>query len=212
MNKLNSEIYVISPPKIDVEKFIPQLESVLETNKVQVFQLRLKDISDSEFKKIAEKVTSVCHKYGVTCLINDKPTIAKDVGADGVHIGKHDISYEEARKILGDDKIIGMSCYNLIDNAIDAAEKGANYVAFGAMYPTKTKENAADASPDLLDWWTNNSEIPCVAIGGITDKNVEPIVKNGADFIAVVSYIWEHPISPSVGVRDLHQAIISSKK
>jgi thiamine-phosphate pyrophosphorylase len=133
---------------------------------VRAFQLRLKDIDKSEIESIAKQIKPICYKHQVTFIINDHADIAASVDADGVHLGKDDDSYNNARKILGANKVIGISCYNLADNAISAAESGADYVAFGALFPTTTKETAAQASPDVLTWWVTNATIPCVLIGG----------------------------------------------
>jgi thiamine-phosphate pyrophosphorylase len=202
-----TSIYLISPASIVLESFIPMLNDVLKTGHASVFQLRLKNISDHDYELAAREVVKCCHENKVMCLINDKPEIAAAVDADGVHLGKEDGSYQYARELLGDHKMIGISCYNSVDDAIKAAEDGANYVAFGAFYPTETKENTVVASQETLRWWVENSTTACVAIGGINVGNVNPLVACGADFIAVVSAVWDHLEGPVAGIEALHRTM-----
>jgi thiamine-phosphate pyrophosphorylase len=202
--KNKTEIYLISPPIITLDTFLPNLKEALSTGYIGVFQLRLKNISNNDYEVAAREVVSCCHDYGVMCLINDKVEVAAAVGADGVHLGKEDSSYQEARQLLGGDKVIGISCYNSIDDAIIAVENGANYVAFGSFYPTLTKKDTVKASPEILRWWMCNSTIPCVAIGGINEKNVGSLVECGVDFIAVISTVWNHPKGTKYALEALY--------
>jgi thiamine-phosphate pyrophosphorylase len=205
-------IYLISPEKIDLEKFKILLEEALSTLKIAVFQLRLKNISNTGIAEAAQELMPICHKYGVTFILNDNATLAKQVNADGVHVGEEkDGTYHEARKIMGQNKIIGVSCYGSIERALDFAEAGADYVAFGAFYPTTTKEPKARPSIDILNWWATNCTVPSVAIGGINENNCMPIVKAGADFIAVVSAVWSHKKGPGEAIRDLSASISDSQ-
>ena len=203
-----TDLYIISPEKIILKDFAVQLDGALQTDKVAVFQLRLKNIPDSEIEQAVKALLPVCHQYGVQFILNDRPDLAAKFGVDGVHIGEEqDGTVESARKIMGKNKVIGVSCYGDIDRAMDLAEKGADYVAFGAFYPTKTKEPKARPEPEILEWWVRNSVIPCVAIGGINSANCQPIVDAGADFIAVVSFIWEHEKGAGAAVNELASAI-----
>ncbi len=193
-------IYLISPPKISLDSFEPLLESILQTGKISVFQLRLKECLDDEIIASANILVRLCHKYSIQFILNDRADLAKLVNADGVHIGKEDGSVENARKILGPNKIIGVSCYDSIDRAMEVGEAGADYIAFGAFYPTTTKLNTAKPKIDILEQWTSISVLPCVAIGGINQNNCKPLIKAGADLIAVVSNIWgsEDPVKATL--------------
>jgi thiamine-phosphate pyrophosphorylase len=138
---------------------------------------------------------------GAAFIVNDRPDLAARVGADGVHLGQQDVPYEEARRLLGTGATIGVTCHNSRHLAMEAAEAGADYVAFGAFYPTETKTPPTMAQPDLLSWWQELMEIPCVAIGGITPENAHPLVAAGADFVAVSAGIWGHPQGPVAAMR-----------
>jgi thiamine-phosphate pyrophosphorylase len=204
---MNTQLYIISPEKIELSKFKQELEQSLSTKKVAVFQLRLKKISDTEIVACAEELLPICHKYGVQFILNDRPDLAAKVGADGVHIGEEqDGTLKNAKKIMGSGKIVGVSCYGSTDRAMQMAEDGADYVAFGAFFPTKTKEPKARPTPDILKWWVANCTVPCVAIGGIKSDNCLEIVKAGADFIAVVSAIWERPKGTYFATEKLFEA------
>ena len=206
MNNSSCSLYLISPATIAPD-FPTQLESVLKTGTIACFQLRLKDIPLADISKMAKTIVPICHAYGVQCLINDHAQIARDSGADGVHIGQNDGSAAEARKIVGKQAIVGVSCYDVPDRAIEAGEQGADYVAFGAFYPTATKLSPGAPKPEILEWWSTYTTLPCVAIGGITAENCAPLIEAGADFIAVVSAIWNHPKGPENGAKTLADAI-----
>lgn len=207
MPEHNTGIYLISPPQLILEDFLPELEEALKTGYIDVFQLRLKNIGEASLLTIAKAIVESCHRHGVMCLVNDHPNIALAAGADGVHLGKNDMGYQEARKILGPGKMIGVSCYNSVDDAITAAEAGADYVAFGAFFPTHTKEGTTPADPKILRWWTENSTVPCVAIGGINNENTPQILGEGTDFVAVISYVWQHPKGAKYAIEQLHKAL-----
>ncbi len=170
-------------------------------------QLRLKGAGDDEFRRAAERLKPVVQQRGAAFLINDRADIAAAVGADGVHIGAEDMPYAKARGLVGGDAIVGVSCYASRHEAIEAADAGADYVAFGAFFPTQTKEPRARAGIDLLSWWSEIMTVPCVAIGGITAENCAPLVQAGADFLAVVSAVWDHAQGPAAGVVALTGAI-----
>lgn len=198
--KPGTSLYLISPPSIELAKFLPQLESALTTGLVSVFQLRLKNIEIQDLRALIPPIRDLCHDHDVPLLLNDHVHLAADMGCDGVHIGQSDMAYTDARALLGADKMIGVTCHNSKDLAYDAAEAGADYVAFGAFYPTTTKDSGYRATPDLIRDWVDTTTVPCVAIGGITADNCQPIVAAGADFIAVVSAVWGHPDGAAAGV------------
>jgi len=189
---LKKYIYLISPKKIRGSSFYIELNKVLKTNKVKYFQLRLKKISNSNLLKISKKVKKIVKKNNVKFLINDKPIVAKNVGADGCHIGQKDIDYIKARKILGKNKIIGVTCHNSKKLAKRAKESGANYIAFGSFFKSPTKKTAFKANLKLLRWAKKKINMPTVAIGGIDNSNYKKLLSEGADFIACSSYIWKN--------------------
>ena len=185
-------IYLISPQKIRGARFYNELDQVLKTNKVKYFQLRLKKISTLNLIKISKKIKKITRKNNVKFLINDKPSVAKAAGADGCHIGQKDINFMISRKILGKNKIIGMTCHNSKQLALKAKRYGANYVAFGSFFQSSTKKSAFKANLAILRWAKKKINMPTVAIGGINSSNYKKILSNGADFIACSSYVWNN--------------------
>ena len=185
-------IYLISPQKIRGVSFYKELNNVLKTNKVKYFQLRLKKISTKNLLKISRKIKKITKKNKVKFLINDKPFIAKKIGANGCHIGQKDMNFMLARKILGENKIIGMTCHNSKKLALKAKKYGANYVAFGSFFKSSTKKTAFKANLAILRWAKKKINMPIVAIGGINSSNYKKILSNGADFIACSSYVWNN--------------------
>ncbi|MGV3768915.1 MAG: thiamine phosphate synthase [Sphingobium phenoxybenzoativorans] len=193
------QLYLISPSVID-EGFGDILAAALDAGRVAAFQLRLKGIDDHAIARLAEPLQKICAEREVAFIINDSMSLAKRLGADGVHLGQGDGDPREARKLLGPKAQIGVTCHDSRHLAMEAGEAGADYVAFGAFYPTTTKETTHRADPSLLGWWTTVFEIPCVAIGGITAENARPLVEVGADFLAVSSAVWGHPDGAAAGV------------
>ena len=185
-------IYLISPKKIKGVQFYKQLNNVLKTNKVKYFQLRLKKISTLNLIKISRKVKKITKKNNVKFLINDKPFVAKKIGADGCHIGQKDMNFISARKILGKKKIIGLTCHNSKKLALKAKKYGANYVAFGSFFKSSTKKTAFRANLQILRWAKKKINMPSVAIGGISNSNYKKILSNGADFVACSNYVWNN--------------------
>ena len=185
-------IYLISPQRIKGAKFYKELNQVLKTNKVRYFQLRLKKISTPNLLKISKKIKKIVKKNNVKFLINDKPFIAKIVSADGCHIGQKDMDFMSSRRILGKNKIIGMTCHNSKKLALKAKKYGANYIAFGSFFRSKTKKTAFKANLIILRWAKKKINMPIVAIGGINSSNYKEILSSGADFIACSSYIWNN--------------------
>lgn len=193
-------LYLISPPDIQLENFSVTLSEALKTGVVSCFQLRLKNSDDASIKTASEMLLPICQNHDVPFIINDRPDLAAQLGAGGVHIGIEDISYRDARRLVGDDAIIGVSCYNSRHTAMIAAEQGADYIAFGAFFPTATKTPRTRAELELLSWWHQTTTIPCVAIGGISVNNCTPVIEAGADFIALISGVWDHPEGPSAAL------------
>ncbi|GAB4188621.1 MAG: thiamine phosphate synthase [Thalassobaculales bacterium] len=164
-------------------------------------QLRLKGADDDAQRRAAEVLRPLAHAHDVALIMNDRPDLARETGCDGVHVGQQDMSYAEARRLLGADATIGVTCHDSRHLAMEAAEAGADYVAFGAFFPTATKQAPARATPELLAWWAEIMTVPVVAIGGITVANCRPLVEAGADFLAVVGGVWSHPDGPAAAVR-----------
>ncbi len=185
-------IYLISPSKIRKKKFYDTLDKVLRVNNVKYFQLRLKNKSTSSLIKVAKKIKKITKKHKIKFLINDKPNIAKLVNAHGCHIGQKDMSYFSSRKILGKNKIIGITCHNSKKLALGAKKAGANYIAFGAFFKSTTKKTTYKANLALLRWAKKKISMPIVAIGGINSSNYKKVLSNGADLIACSSYVWNN--------------------
>lgn len=183
------------------------VKSALDGGDIACFQLRLKDCSDEDISLATEQLMPVIQSYDVAFLLNDNPVLAKKLGVDGVHIGQEDMAYKQTREIMGNDAIVGVTCHNSRHLAMQAAEQGADYVAFGAFFETATKQPKTRATPNLLQWWSALVEVPAVAIGGITIDNCSVLLDAGADFIAVSGAIWQHPLSPKQSVADFNQLI-----
>jgi thiamine-phosphate pyrophosphorylase len=199
-------LYLISPPVIDAG-FGDRLEDAIAGGDIACLQLRLKDADDATIMETAASLLPITRANDIALLINDRPDIAARSGADGVHIGQDDASYSDARATVGPDAIVGVTCHNSRHLAMEAADAGADYVAFGAFFDSATKTPKYRADVPLLEWWSSLIEVPCVAIGGITADNCAPLVKAGADFLAVVSAVWDHPEGPGAGVRALNAEI-----
>lgn len=194
-------LYLITPPRLDPDDFADALARALDAGDVACLQLRLKDVPDDAVRRAVERLMPLAHARDVAFLVNDRPDLAAEMGADGVHIGQDDAPYAEARRRVGPDRIVGVTCHNSRHLAMEAGEAGADYVAFGAFYPTATKEPKTRADPEILAWWSQLFELPCVAIGGITVANAAPLVRAGADFLAVSAGVWDHPDGPEAAVR-----------
>ena len=203
-------LYLITPAALEPRAFARELAATLDAGDVACLQLRLKGASDDAVLRAAALLMPICARRDVAFLVNDRPDLAERAGADGVHIGQEDASYAEARRLLGADKIVGVTCHASRDLATDAAQAGADYVAFGAFFPTGTKEAKARADPELLRWWSEIMTVPCVAIGGITVENCAPLVAAGADFLAVMSGVWNYAKGPAQAVKDFNAAIVAA--
>lgn len=201
-----TRLYLITPPQVaDITGFAKTLDAALGAGDVASLQLRLKAadgmIDMQATRELSRAVTGLAQEAGVAVLINDSPELARELGADGVHVGWDDVPVKDARKLLGPDAIVGATAKNSYHKAMQAGEDGADYVAFGAFYPTATKESTVPAELDLLQVWQAAMVLPCVAIGGVTVANAAPLVTAGADFIAVSSGVWNHPDGAAAAVK-----------
>ncbi len=211
----NCRLYAITPPKFELLEFIPQVEEAFAAGDIACLQLRLKEASDDEIREAAKALQPICRAHNAAFVVNDSLEIALEVGADGVHLGQEDLEGTSVKAIaeqLPEGMILGVTCHASNHLAMEAGEQGAAYVAFGAFYETTSKpkeklEKWGTPTPDLLEGWTMFTTVPCVAIGGITPYNCKPLVQAGADFIAVITGIWNHPQGAGAGVEAYHTAI-----
>jgi len=199
-------LYLITPSRLEPKGFADTLKAALDAGDMASLQLRLKDENEmtadaDTIRRASDVLLPLTQSYGVAFIINDSVELARETGADGVHIGQDDMDYAQARKILGSDRIVGVTCHDSRHLAMLAGEAGADYVAFGAFYDTGTKQAKTRAEPEILAWWSQTFVVPCVAIGGITLENAEPLIEAGADFLAVSAGIWTHPQGPAHAVR-----------
>jgi thiamine-phosphate pyrophosphorylase len=200
-------LYLVTPPSFDPGAFRDILAAALDAGDVAALQLRLKDVPDDAISRAIDILQPIAHAREVAFIVNDRPDLAVKHGCDGAHVGQEDTQAAIARKVLGADRMLGVTCHASRDLAMTAGEEGADYVAFGAFFPTRTKLATTHADLDLLRWWSDLMELPCVAIGGITADNCGPLVAAGADFLAVVSAVWDHPDGAAAGVRAMNAAI-----
>ena len=202
----NCQLYLISP--LDVSGNFPtRLERALDAGDglVTAFQFRMKDIDQHEAARLAEPLQPICAEREVAFIVNDSVSLAKRLKADGVHLGQKDGNPRDAREELGREAQIGVTCHDSKHLAMEAGEAGAGYVAFGAFFPSSTKQTEYHPDPEVLEWWSALFEIPCVAIGGITPGNCGALAKAGADFLAVSGAVWNG--DEAAGVRAFADAI-----
>jgi thiamine-phosphate pyrophosphorylase len=184
------------------------LAAALDAGDVACVQLRLKDVDDDAIRRGCDALRPVAQSRGVAFLLNDRPDLAAATGCDGVHVGQEDASYADARAALGAERIVGVTCYASRHLALEAAEAGADYVAFGAFFTSATKQTTkGQADIELLRWWSEIMTVPCVAIGGITAENCAALVEAGVDFLAVIGGVWSHPAGPAQAVVAFNAAI-----
>jgi thiamine-phosphate pyrophosphorylase len=201
-------LYLVTPPAI-TPAFADALAVALDAGDVAALQIRLKPLPDDDLKRAVAALSPLAHARGVSVILNDRPDLAVELGCDGAHVGQEDTPALIARKVLG-GLTLGVTCHDSRHLAMEAGEAGADYVAFGAFFPTATKETPTDADPGILQWWSETMVLPCVAIGGITAANCAPLVRAGADFLAVVSAVWDHPDGPAAGVQAMNAAIAAA--
>jgi thiamine-phosphate pyrophosphorylase len=200
-------VYLITPTLFDPVPFAGSLAAALDADDVAAVQLRLKDAGDDAWCRAIDALRPVCQSREVAFLLNDRADLVRPTGCDGAHVGQDDMPARDARRIMGPDTTLGVTCKGSRDLAMQAGEDGADYVAFGAFYPSTTKEVTGLLDPEILEWWSELMELPCCAIGGITPENCAPLVRAGADFLAVVGCVWNHPNGPAAGVKALNAAI-----
>lgn len=205
-------LYLVTPPRIDPTGYADDLADALEGGDVACLQLRLKGCSDDEIREAYQTIRPVCRGRGVALLINDRPDLAAELDADGVHIGQQDGTCAYARREVGADAVVGVTCHDSRHLAMVAGEAGADYVAFGAFFPTSTKEARSTADPEILAWWQELMEIPCVAIGGITVENCAGLAAAGADFVAVSSGVWRREGGARAAVAAFNRALEGARR
>ena len=166
--------------------------------------MRLKDVDDDTIRRATRILQPIAQARGVAFIMNDRPDLAAELDCDGVHVGEEDAPYAEARRLMGTDRIVGVTCGDSRHRAVVAAEAGADYVAFGAFFPSGTKLAKHRANPQILRDWSETTVVPCVAIGGITQENCGPLVEAGADFLSVIGAIWSYPRGPRAAVQDFN--------
>ena len=205
-----TRLYLITPPSLEPAGFAERLGKALDAGDVACVQLRMKNAGDDAIKRACDVLRPVAQSRGVAFLMNDRPDLALATGCDGVHVGQEDASYEEARRVLGLGRIVGVTCHESRHLAMEAAEAGADYVAFGTFFPSPSKDAKRRADIAILRWWSEIMTTPCVAIGGITAQNCAPLVAAGADFLAVISAVWDHPLGAAAAVKEFAGAIASA--
>ena len=201
-------LYLITPPAIaDLQAFAGRLETALAAGDVAALQIRLKPADDDTIRRAVAVLAPVARRCGVAVILNDRPDLARETGCDGVHIGQGDASLADARRIMGPDAMIGVTCHDDRDLAWDAAEAGADYVAFGAFFPTDTKVTTHRPPLDLLTEWQETVEVPCVAIGGITVETAAETARAGADFVAGSAGVWSYGEGEAAAVKAFNLAL-----
>lgn len=201
-----TRLYLISPARIEHPSiFADELRGALDGGDVAAFQLRLKDVPDEAIIRAADTLRPICQQRGVAFILNDRPDLAVKLDCDGVHVGQDDMPYAEARRIVGPDRQVGVTSKDSRHLAMEAAEAGADYVAFGAFFSSSTKPGTTPAEIEIVEWWSSLMEVPCVAIGGITVENCRPLIEAGADFLAVGSGVWSYKDGPEAAVRAFNE-------
>jgi thiamine-phosphate pyrophosphorylase len=200
-------LYLVTPPVLAPARFRDTLAEALDAGDVAAVQLRLKGWSDEDLQRAIDVLRPVAQERDVAFLLNDNPALAVSSGCDGAHVGQDDMPAAQARAVLGKKLMLGVTCHGSRDLAMEAGHAGADYVAFGAFFPSTTKEPPAMADLELLSWWSELMELPCVAIGGITPENCSPLITAGADFLAVSASVWSHKDGPATAVRAFGAAL-----
>jgi len=206
-------LYLITPPRLpDLAAFATTLEAALAAGDVAALQIRLKDVPDAEIEAAVRALMPVAQARDVAVILNDRPDLAARLGCDGVHVGQEDASCAEARRLMGKDRIVGVTCHDSRHLAMEAAEAGADYVAFGAFFDTVTKDASTRAEVEVLSIWHETMTVPSVAIGGITVETCRALVAAGADFIAVSAGVWVHPQGPAAAIAAFNAEIAEGMK
>ena len=201
-------LYLITPPALpDLPAFTRALEAALAGGDVSALQIRLKALADEPLATVVRALQPVAQAHGVAVILNDRPDLAAELDCDGVHIGQEDGTYAQARKLVGPRRIVGVTCHDSRHLAMEAAEAGADYVAFGAFFDTGTKTPKTRAEIEVLQVWQETMQTPCVAIGGITVETAAGLATAGADFLAVSAGVWDHPEGPKAAVAAFNREI-----
>ena len=201
-------LYLITPPTLDdLAGFGRVLAAALDAGDVAALQIRLKDVGDDIVSAAVDALTPIAQARDVAVILNDRPDLAAKLGCDGVHIGQNDAPYAEARRLMGKDRMVGVTCHDSRHLAMEAAEAGADYVAFGAFFPTATKDAIGHPEPEILTIWQQVMQVPCVAIGGIQVDNAAGLAAAGADFLAVSAGVWSYAEGPAAAVKALNAEI-----
>ena len=201
-------LYLITPPRIeDLAAFGHNLAHALDAGDVAALQIRLKDQPEDIIAAAVDVLAPIAQARGVAVILNDDPALAARLGCDGVHVGQSDASLAEARRLVGPDRMVGVTCHDSLHLAMEAAEGGADYVAFGAFFPTTTKDAPTRAELGLLTGWQADMVVPCVAIGGITVATAREVAAAGADFIAVSAGVWSYGDGPAAAVKAFNSEI-----
>ena len=201
-------LYLITPPRLDdLAAFGRELAHALDAGDVAALQVRLKEVDDAIVAAAVDVLTPIAHARDVAVILNDDAVLAAKLGCDGVHIGQDDAPYAEARRLVGPGRMVGVTCHDSRHLAMEAAEAGADYVAFGAFFPTATKAAPTRADPEILTVWQETMQVPCVAIGGITAANARGLAQAGADFLAVSAGVWAHADGPAAAVKAINAEI-----
>jgi thiamine-phosphate pyrophosphorylase len=201
-------LYLITPPRLDdLAGFGHVLAHALDAGDVAALQIRLKDVDDAIVAAAVDALMPIAQARGVATILNDRPDLAARLGCDGVHVGQDDAPYAQARRLVGPDRMVGVTCHDSRHLAMEAAEAGADYVAFGAFFPTATKDAATRADPEILTIWQETMQVPCVAIGGITVATARELARAGADFLAVSAGVWTYGDGPAAAVQAFNAEI-----
>jgi len=200
-------LYVITPETFDLHPFADSLAGALDAGDVAAVQLRLKNAPDDVWERAIDALRPVCQSRRVELLLNDRADLVAAAGCDGAHVGQEDMPAREARRLMGSGRTLGVTCKSSHDLADRAIQDGASYVAFGAFFPSTSKQVTNLADPEVLRRWAQRSKVPSCAIGGITEANLAPLVRAGANLLAIIGGVWSHPDGPAAGVRAINAAI-----
>lgn len=205
------QLYIITPERFDLHTFPDLLAQALDAGDVAAVQLRLKNSDDDVWARAIDALRPVSQSRGVTFLLNDRADLVAATGCDGAHVGQEDMPAPEARRLMGPRLTLGVTCKSSLDLAHRAVEDGADYVAFGAFFPSTSKQVTNLAEPEILRRWSQRTTLPSCAIGGITAANLAPLARAGANFLAIIGGVWSHPEGPAAGVRAINAAIKTAK-
>ena len=205
--KSRCRLYLITPPTIILSTFKDDLRDACDGGDIACVQLRLKDANRDQILQAIDILAPIAQERNIAFILNDNPELAAQTCCDGVHIGQRDAKYEKTRDIVGENAIVGVTCHDKRYLAIEASQKGADYVAFGAFFPTNTKKTTSQPEVEILNTWSAMTRVPCVAIGGITQQNCHSLIQAGADFLAVVSAIWDYEAGPGAAVKAFNDTI-----